>query len=50
MWSSCNGEVEFRAKPMFPLSSRLIPGPGLGQISPLSNNEEGTRKVVLLPS
>ena len=50
MSCSCNGEVVFRAKPLFPLSPLLLPGPGLGLISPLSNNEEGTREAVLSTS
>ena len=47
MSCSCNGEIEFRAKPLFPLSPRLLSGPGLRLISPLSDNEVRTRKAVL---
>ena len=45
MSSSCNGEVVSRANPLFPLSPLLLPGTGLGLISPLSNNEEGLLKL-----
>ena len=47
MSCSCNCEVVFRATPLFPLSPRLLPGPGLRLISLLSNNEVRTRKAVL---
>ena len=46
MSCSCNGEVEFFAKLLFPLSPRLLSGPGSRLISPLSNNEVRTRKAV----